>query len=250
MLYPLSLIPGTELHHRASQFGLYARCPIPPYLLTRSPTLTALEMNQAFRYYEQSMEEKVTPLEMPPFMDGPSNSFALPKGLRYRVDWNRLQEIEPFSRSEHTTAYAVTVSMAGEVLKEPRLWVPVLKDYLEKNPFTLLSIEVPPDTLPNELVPLWELAQACTHPVDRDYTVTHSPYRSLIVLSHFKGLLWKWPDPRESAPLVLHDGQKVSFEPVCKVATPGDEIPKWFIDHIHQRYSSPPEIKRWQPPED
>ncbi len=224
--------------------------PNPPYLLTRSPTLTAPEMNQAFRYYEQSMEEEVTPLEVPPFLNGPANSSALPKGLRYWVDWNRREEIETLTGFEHPTAYSVTVSMAGEVLKEPRLWIPILKDYLEKNPFALLSIEVPPDTLPNELVPLWELAQAYPHPVDRDYTVTHSPYRSLIVLSRFKGLLWKWPDPRESAPLVLHDGQKVSFEPICKVVTPGEEIPKWFIDHIHQRYSSPPKIKRWQLPED
>ncbi|MGQ9647206.1 MAG: B12-binding domain-containing radical SAM protein [Thermodesulfobacteriota bacterium] len=249
MLYPLSLIPGTELRHRASQLGLSAM-PNPPYLLTRSPTITALEMKRAFHYYEESMEEEVTPLEVPPFFNGPSDSFALPEGLRYRVDWNRLQQIEPFSRSEHTTAYALTVSMEGEVLKEPRLWVPVLKDYLEKNPFSLFSIEVPPDTFPEELLPVWQLAQAHSHPVDRDYTVIHSPYRSFIVLSRSKGLLWKWPDPRESAPVVLPDGQKVFFEPICRVVTPGEEIPKWFIDHIRQRYSSPPEIKRWQPPED
>lgn len=249
MLYPLSLIPGTELHQRASEFGLCAM-PNPPYLLTRSPTLTALEMNQAFRYYEESMEEEVTPLEMPPFLDASLSHFALPAGLRYRASWNRPEEIEPLSRSESPTVYAFTVSMASEVLKEPRLWIPVLKDYFEKNPFGLLSIEVPPDSFPDELDPLWQLAQARPHPVDRDYTVTHSPYRSVMVLSRSKGLLWKWPDPREFTPVVLHDGQRVSFQPVCKVVTSGDGIPGWFMDHIHQRYSSPPEIRRWQPPED
>jgi len=224
--------------------------PHPPYLLTGSPTLTATEMNQAFRYYEESMEEEVTPLEIPPFLDVSLNHFAFPEGLRYRVDWNRPEEIESLSRPGSPTAYAFTVSMMGDVLREHRLWIPVLRDYLEKNPFGLLSIEVPPDSLPDELGPLWQLAQARTHPADRDYTVTHSPYRSLMVLSRSKGLLWKWPDPREFTPLVLHDGQTISFQPVCKVVTSGNEIPKWFIDHIHQRYSSPPEIKRWQPPED
>jgi hypothetical protein len=249
MLYPLSLIPGTELHRRASEFGLCAM-PNPPYLVTRSPTLTALEMNRAFRHYEESMEEEVTPLEMPPFLDTSLSHFELPAGLHYRVDWNRPQELEILSRSESPTAYAFTVSITGEVLKEPRLWTPVLKDYLEKNPFGLLSIEVPPDSFPDELDPLWQLAQARSHPLDRDFTVTHSPYRSLMVLSRSKGLVWKWPDPREFIPVVLHDGQKVSFQPVCTVVTSGEEIPGWFIDHIHQRYSSPPEIRRWHPPED
>ena len=249
MLYPLSLMPGTELHQRASEFGLCAMLH-PPYLLTRSATLTALEMNQAFRYYEASMEEEVTPLEMPPMLDAALNHFGLPEGLRYRVDWNRPEEIETLSSSESPTAYAFTLSMTSEVLKEPRLWIPVLKDYLEKNPFGLLSIEVPPDSFPDELDPLWQLARARRHPLDRDYTVTHSPYRSLMVLSRSKGLLWKWPDPREYDSVVLPDGQKISFQPVCMVVTLGAEIPGWFIDHIHQRYSSPPEIKRWQPPKD
>ncbi len=249
MLYPLGLIPGTELRNRASKFGLCAM-PYPPYLLTRSPTLTAPEMNQAFRYYEESMDEEVTPLEIPPLINGAPSSSVLPEGLCYRVDWNLPEEVGALSGPAHPTAYSVTVSMAREVLKEPRLWIPVLKDYLEKNPFALLSIEVPPDTFPDGLIPLWQLAQAHPHPVNRDYTVTHSPYRSVMVLSRLKGLLWKWPDPRESAPVVLHDGQKIFFQPVCKVLTPGDEIPKWFIDHIRQRYPSPPEIKRWQPPED
>ena len=249
MLYPLSVIPGTELHQRASQFGLCAM-PHPPYLLTRSPTLTALEMNQAFRYYEESMEEEVTPLEIPPYLNASLSHVALPEGLRYRVDWNRPEEIEPLYRSESPTAYAFTVSMTGEVLRKPELWIPFLRDDLEKNPFGLLSIEVHPNSLPHELEPLWQLAQVRPNPVDRDYTVTHSPYRSLMVLSRSKGLLWKWPDPRESTPVVLHDGQKVSFQPVCMVVTPGREIPGWFIDHIHQRYSSPSEIRRWQPPEE
>jgi hypothetical protein len=123
-----------------------------------------------------------------------------------------------------------------------------LKDHLEKNPFSLLSFEVPPDTFPDELDPLWNLPRLRSHPIDRDYTVTHSPYRSLMVLSRFRELLWKWPDPREFTPFLLHDGQKLSFPPACMVITPGQEIPEWFVDHIHRRYSPPPEIRRWKPP--
>jgi hypothetical protein len=248
MLYPLSLIAGTELHQRASEFGLCAMTD-PPYLITRTPTLTAGEMSQAFHYYEASIEEEVSPLEVPPLLDESSNRSALPAGLCYRVDWSRPEEIRIPSGSGSPVAYALTVSMTREVLRESGLWRAVLKDHLEKNPFSLLSIEVPPDIFPEELAPLWELASSRVHPVDRDYTVTHSPYRSFMVLSRLKGLLYKWPDPREFSPLVLPDGQEVSFSPVCKVVVPGDEIPGWFIDHIHQRYSPPPEIKPWNPPQ-
>jgi hypothetical protein len=199
---------------------------------------------------DASMGEEVSPLEIPPLLDASLNRFGLPEGLRYRVDWNRPEENETLCYSEPLTAYAFTVSMTSEVLKEPRLWIPVLKDYLEKNPFGLLSIQVPPDSFPEELDPLWQFVRARRHPLDRDYTVTHSPYRSMMVLSRSKGLLWKWPDLRECAPVLLPDGQKISFQPACMVVTAGAEIPQWFIDHIHQRYSSPPEIKRWQPPKD
>ena len=113
-----------------------------------------------------------------------------------------------------------------------------------------ISIEVPPDAYPEELHPFWQLAQGYEHPVDRDYTVTHTPYRSFLIFSRAQGLLWKWPDPRESNPLMLHDGQEIPSRPVCLVASFEETIPQWFFEHINQRHSSPPEIKRWQLPDD
>jgi radical SAM superfamily enzyme YgiQ (UPF0313 family) len=64
MLYPLSLMPSTELKQRAEALGLVAM-PHPPYLLTGGPGLTAQEMRRAFHYYEECMEEDISPLEMP-----------------------------------------------------------------------------------------------------------------------------------------------------------------------------------------
>ena len=67
MLYPLCLMPSTELKQREVELGLVAM-PFPPYLLTRNTGLTAQEMVKAFRYYEESMEEDISPLEMPLFI--------------------------------------------------------------------------------------------------------------------------------------------------------------------------------------
>jgi hypothetical protein len=167
-----------------------------------------------------------------------------------QINWHTYEQIRNLPDSAKRTAYALTVSLTGETLRQPRLWLPVLQDYLEKNPFTLLSIEVPPEVFPEDLQSLWRLAQGVEHPVDRDYTVTHTPYRRFLIFSRAQGLVWKWPDPREFNPLMLHDGQGIPPHPVCLVTTPDETIPEWFPEYIHRRYPSPPEIKPWQLPDD
>lgn len=248
MLYPLSLMPSTELKERSDEFGL-SSMPFPPYLFTRGPGLEAQEICLAFRYYEERMEEDVSPLEMPIVLDAESGVSGRLQGLVHSIDWRTAGDVKGFEAIGGRTAYALTISMSGEVLRETGLWVPYLKDYLEQNPFSLLSVEVPFDASPNEIEPLWRLARKRNHPADRDYTVTHTPYRSLFLFSRKKGLAWKWPDPREFFPLDLHDGQRVEGRPVCLVASRNKTVPPWFVDFIRTRYVTPPEIRLWETPE-
>ena len=249
MLYPLSLLPGTELRQRAPELGLEAM-PHPPYLVTRGPGLSALEIKDAFRYYEECMEEDISPLEMPPGLAGGSEVPTLPEGLSHIIRWHRPEQVKPLSLLQGRMAYALTVGISEDVLRQPALWLRVLKDYLKSNPFSLASVEVPADVFPEELEPLWQVARKRRHPGDSDYTVTHTPYRSLFLFSRGRGLLWKWPDPRESRPMALPDGQEVSSHPVCLVAAQGKAIPRWFLDHMAMRYTPSPEIRIWGPPDD
>ena len=249
MLYPLSLMPSTELKERADELGL-SSMPFPPYLLTRGPELEAREMSRAFRYYEECMEEDISPLEMPLALgrnDGASGDLH---GLIHSVKWHTRGEVKNLEWIGDQTAYALTISMTREVLREFRLWMPRLQDYLEQNPFSLLSVEVPFDAAAGEMDPVWRLTRDRNHPADRDYTVTHTPYRSLFLFSRKRGLAWKWPDPRESLPLELHDGQKLDSRPVCLVASHDKTVPAWFVDFIESRYAALPEIRLWQAPED
>ena len=158
MLYPLSLMPSTELRQRAVELGLVAM-PYPPYLLTRGPQLTAQEMCEAFHYYEESMQEDISPLEMPLSFGAESGVSSDLKGLRNQVTWHNPEEVRVFAQTGDRATYAITISMTREVLKMTELWVRVLKDYLEQNPFTLLSVEVPPEVFLEELDPLWRLAE-------------------------------------------------------------------------------------------
>jgi radical SAM superfamily enzyme YgiQ (UPF0313 family) len=248
MLYPLSLMPSTELKQRAAELGMIPM-PYPPYLVTRGPQLTAQEIGQAFHHYEEVMEEDISPLEMPLSLSPQSGTACDLKGLCNKVTWHTPEGVRVFSQMGDQATYAITISMTREVLRMTELWVQVLEDYLKHNPFTLLSVEVPPDVCLEELDPLWHLAAKHRHLADRDYTATHTPYRSFFLFSRANGVIWKWPDPREASPLELHDGQRVDCRPVCLLITPDKKIPPWFLDHIGKRYGSPPEIRIWQRPD-
>ena len=248
MLYPLSLMPSTELRQRAGELGLVEML-YPPYLVTRGPQLTAQEMCEAFRYYEESMQEDISVLEMPLSFGAESGVSSDLQGLRNQVTWHHPEEVRIFAQTAGRTTYSITISMTREVLKMTELWVRVLKNYLDQNPFTLLSVEVPPEVFSEELDPLWRLAERYRHFADRDYTATHTPYRSFFLFSRANGLIWKWPDPREAQPLELHDGQRVDCRPVCLLIAPEEKIPPWFLDHMKKRYSPLPEIRIWRRPD-
>jgi hypothetical protein len=249
MLYPLSLLASTELHQRTSDLGLCA-LPYPPYLVTRTQNLSAPEMCEAFRYYERCMEDDVAPIEMPFALDPQASSRKCLHGLITQVHWPVADDVQPLSRLWSQTAYALTVTLSQEVLRQPSLWISNLREYLEHNPFSLLSVEVPAEAFPEDMAPLWEVARGHSHFADRDYTVPHTPYRSFLVFSQAQGLIWKWPDPRESHSLELPDGQKIPSHPVCCVATIGETIPEWFTNHMNKRYPSLPEMRLWRPAED
>jgi hypothetical protein len=247
MLYPLSLLSGTELHQRSDEFKIKAM-PYPPYLVTRNEEITAPEICQAFLHYESRIEEDISPLEVPPALDSSTRTIFLPEGLCNVIHWQTPDQVHSLSRIDAFLTYAFTLSLSREVLREPARWVPALGEYLKENPFTLFSIEVPYDVFPEELAPCWQFArERPQHLLDRDYTVPHTPYRSFLIFSRHQGLLWKWPDPRESFPLRLPDGQIISSRPVCLVKTSEKTIPQWFIKHISQRYHPLPDIKRWLP---
>ncbi len=249
MLYALSLIPGSELRRKANRLSL-SFLNHPPYLLTKGPRLRALEVWKAFQYYSTIMEMDASPLEVPLGLNPLIKSLPRVEPFNWRIEWSNPKEI-PFSlRSGDQNAYALTLSLSKEILGTPHTLIPILQGYLKKNPFTLMAIEVPPDVNPEQLHPLWELAQHHHHLVDRDYTVGHTPFRSLLLVSQKDKLLWKWPDPRESCPIVLSDGQEITYHPVCLVLSQKGEVPRWFHHHLQKRYPSLPEIRRWELPED
>ena len=248
MMYPLSLLPGTELHRRSTELGLTAM-PHPPYLLTRSRDLDARGMRESFRSYGKRMGEDVSSLEVPYGLDTRTKPYEVPSGFTHFIRWGEPEDVTPLVSQSCRTTYALTVSLSKAVLAKQESWHRVLCEYLTQNPFTLLSIEVPADSTTEERAPLWQIARERSHPVDRDYTVVHSPYRSFLVLSRADHLMWKWPDPRESGTVDLPDGQGVSFRPTACVLSPDGRVPPWLVDHLTGQCGREVEALLWEPPE-
>jgi len=219
--------------------------------VTRNNEIAAPEICQAFLYYQKRIEEEISPLEVPPALDSVSGKDSFPDELCNMIHWHTLDQVRPPSQLNQSFAYALTFSLSQEVLRQPTRWLPILRKYLEENPFTLVSVEVPYDVFPQELDPCWKFArEQRQHLLDRDYMVPHTPYRSFLIFSRSQGLLWKWPDPRESLPLQLPDGQRIPSRSVCLVKTSDKILPRWFLNHMGQRYDPLPEIKIWLPPGD
>ena len=80
--------------------------------------------------------------------------------------------------------------------------------------------------------------------------LSHTPYRSFLVMSRAEGFVLKWPDPRESSPLVLFDGQEIPCHSVCLVAPPKKDLPLHLLNHLAPLYPSSLEIRPWELPED
>jgi radical SAM superfamily enzyme YgiQ (UPF0313 family) len=249
MLYPLSLLPGTELDERAGELGLNSMA-YPPYLLTKNRTLGAREMVEAFLYYEKCMGEEISPLEMPVALHPQGQDWPPPYLPAQVTAWAIPEEVLNVRPGKDHGRYALTFKLSKEILGQPPVWVHGVEDYLEANPFALLSVEVPGDIFPGQLDPLWQLARGHQHFIDRDYTVTHSPYRSFLVFSRHRDLIWKWPDPRETASLPLPDGQTIPCHTVCSVFGLETSSVEWMTGHMADRYPSPPEIRLWQPPKE
>jgi len=248
MLYPLHLVPGTKLRNEAKRLGISFMVQ-PPYLLTRNREIQAKEMAMAFQYYSNQMEMDASALEIPWGIKPGQESYGLGQ-FQTRIEWTAPRSIPTSLSHLSQNGYSISLILSERLMKEASLLIPVLKEYLKENPFTLCSIEVPPDSYPEDLESLWALAQKHHHLINRDYTMSHTPFRSFLILSQKKDLLWKWPDPRESQPLHLADDQEIPSHPVCLVTTEDGKIPQWIRHHLKKRFSILPEIRRWEQPED
>jgi radical SAM superfamily enzyme YgiQ (UPF0313 family) len=188
-LYPLSLLPGTELRQRASDLGLRYRRE-PPYYVLETGQMTREEIREAFAYGEKALGEDLFPLELPHLETLPRQAAGEPGVVSQIVVGSLADRSVPASTDPAAIGQALTI-MVGE--EDGRAYLPEVRRFIEPllaaSPFTLVDWVFAADNFPSaeELKETlsWSLRE--DHPLNREDFATYSPVRSTQVF------ILRWP---------------------------------------------------------
>jgi radical SAM superfamily enzyme YgiQ (UPF0313 family) len=207
-LYPLSVLPGTELRRRARDLGLRYRFE-PPYYLLETGHINRDEIKEAFVYGEEAVGEDLFPLELPHLETLTQRSGGDP-GV--------VSQIVVGSAGEGPKLGAVTSTEIGQALtimvreEDGGASLPEVRHLIEPllaaNPFTLLDWVFAADNLPSadELKEILSWSLRKDHPLNREEFATYSPMRSTQVFilreprATDRSIVINIPSRREDAP--------------------------------------------------
>jgi hypothetical protein len=142
-LYPLSLLPGTEIRERADEYGMSAM-EIPPYLVTSTHWISYDDMVDAIAAFEESFDVEWA---MPP-----APHFQLFKeGFVSFIDTRRPENIDWMRLNPEKLSNSMTLLVDSD---DPEILVRIVRaarDLRKDNPFTLYQIVLTSETrIPSE----------------------------------------------------------------------------------------------------
>jgi radical SAM superfamily enzyme YgiQ (UPF0313 family) len=174
-LYPLSILPGTKLRHKAQQFGIIYQHE-PPYLVTKTLDMDCDDTREAFTYAQEATGRDLFPVELPRMGTG--------KGHKTGKIVQRIV-IDENGKSLKVSADEIGQALCIEVLDRAFLNSPDslrarVQKLLVENPFTLVSWIIPEEAFcadkTAELIISMSLGKA--HPIDSEYMATFTLKRS------------------------------------------------------------------------
>ncbi|HOM29371.1 MAG TPA: B12-binding domain-containing radical SAM protein [Deltaproteobacteria bacterium] len=179
-MHPLCVLPGTVLRSQAEALGI-EYMEDPPYLLTRTPTMSAADVREVISWCEDALCTDLFPVEMPLMAGG-----APVRGDRRGCF---VQRIVLAGAGEGVTCEPSRIGQALCIELREAAWLEredlscSLKTLLSENPYTLVSWIVPERLfVPGKtLERIKALSHRAPHPIDRDYMSTYTPVRSLQV---------------------------------------------------------------------
>ncbi len=174
-LYPLSILPGTKLRHKAHQFGIEYQHE-PPYLVTKTPDMDCDDIREAFIYAEEATGRDLFPVELPRL--GCSKGHKTGKIVqRIVIDEN----CKGLDVSPGEIGQALCIEVPGSAfLNSPDSLRTRVQALLAENPFTLVSWIIPEEAFhadkTTEFITSVGIGKA--HPIDSEYMATFTPKRS------------------------------------------------------------------------
>jgi MoaA/NifB/PqqE/SkfB family radical SAM enzyme len=179
-LYPLSVLPGTELRRRARDLGLRYRRD-PPYYVLETAEMGRDEIKEAFVYGENALGEDLFPLELPHLETLPQWSAGGPGVVSQIVVGSAGEGQEPAAATSAEIGQALTI-MVGK--KEGRASLREVRRFIEPllapNPFTLVDWVFASENFPraDELTEMLSWSLRKDHPLNGEDFATYSPIRS------------------------------------------------------------------------
>jgi len=202
-IYPLSILPGTELRNHAAKLGIVYD-PVPPYYVRKTPWMDEEAIYQMFRYAEDITGIDYFPPEFPRLHPISENPLLCVESLTTDDDitrWCQTIMENPF------LGQAVTFKLENE-----KWWLyqeelsRLLLNLLNRDPFILVSWIIPEETIANVPInmrlKLFEtFLSHRSHYKDREWFSTSSSLKSsqvFVQISHQTGLsstfLWVTPE--------------------------------------------------------
>lgn len=202
-LYPLSLLPGTDLRKKAGEMGIVYN-PLPPYYVTETPWMSREDIISVFHYAEEATNIDYFPPEFPRMehLEEPNLSIV----------WTLKMEDDPESwcRSvleNSSWGQAVTFKIEREdwwTYREPL--GKFIQDLINRDPFLLISWVISekavfaiPDEIRLKVFDLFFCQRS--HYKDREWFSTSSSFRSIQVFVQIFNektpgitLLWLTPE--------------------------------------------------------
>jgi radical SAM superfamily enzyme YgiQ (UPF0313 family) len=174
-LYPLSLLPGTKLRHKAQQFGINYQHE-PPYLVTKTSHMDCEDIREAFTYAEEATGTDLFPVELPRM--GGSKEHKTRK-IVHKIVIN--DNCKSLNVSPGEIGQALCIEVLGRAfLNSLDSLRRIVQALLVENPFTLVSW-----IMPEEAFRINKTAEFITsagigkaHPIDSEYMDTFTPKRS------------------------------------------------------------------------
>ncbi|MFZ2781987.1 MAG: B12-binding domain-containing radical SAM protein [Rectinemataceae bacterium] len=142
-LYPLSLLPGTEVREKADEWGM-SRMDKPPYWVTSTDWISGDDMADAVAAFEESFDiEWASP---------PAPHFKVEEGgFRAFIDARKAEQIDWMRLNPGKLANSVTILADADDPESLSRLVRVSRDLRRDNPFTLYQLVLSSDTrIPSE----------------------------------------------------------------------------------------------------
>ena len=174
-LYPLSILPGTKLRHKARQFGINYQYE-PPYLVIKTSHMGCEDIREAFTYAEEATGRDLFPVELPRM--GHSKDHKTGKMVQRIVIDDNCKGLD-ISPGEIGQALCIEV-LGRAFLDSPDSLRTRVQALLVENPFTLVSWIMPEEAFradkTAEFIASVGIGKA--HPIDSEYMATFTPKRS------------------------------------------------------------------------